>query len=289
MKTYHKKTNAFTLIELLVVIAIIALLMSILMPGLSRVKYAAWQTLCMTRLSQWGLVHSLYAEDNDGHFNPGYYHYSDPNGNTYQSLEQDLWMFALKPYYQLPELKNCPSGRDESWLFTTESGEEIDGSYGMNGWINDPPKEVVENQGHHTSNNWRIMHAVGVENAPLMADAAWFTGLPEPSDLPGEEPLEWPGDVSMGMTGGMPGFPGEVEEYVEEDSGSGWLANTHDHMQRFAVTRHMHQGGKFAKINVVFTEGHVEAVSLTDLWGLKWHRSYKKPNPMPEFPAWMID
>ena len=65
------KRKAFTLIELLVVIAIIALLMSILMPALGRVRKQARTTACLAQLKQWGLMFSLYCQDNDGYFFSG--------------------------------------------------------------------------------------------------------------------------------------------------------------------------------------------------------------------------
>jgi prepilin-type N-terminal cleavage/methylation domain-containing protein/prepilin-type processing-associated H-X9-DG protein len=59
------KRKGFTLIELLVVIAIIALLMSILMPALSRVKELSRRISCSARLRQQGLSLTLFAGEND--------------------------------------------------------------------------------------------------------------------------------------------------------------------------------------------------------------------------------
>ena len=57
------KRKGFTLIELLVVIAIIALLMSILMPALARVREIAQRVVCGTNQS--GIVKSMLVYSND--------------------------------------------------------------------------------------------------------------------------------------------------------------------------------------------------------------------------------
>ncbi len=58
--------KGFTLIELLVVIAIIALLLSILMPSLQKVKNQASAVVCMSNQKQLAMAWFMYAEANDG-------------------------------------------------------------------------------------------------------------------------------------------------------------------------------------------------------------------------------
>ena len=59
-----KNRRAFTLIELLVVIAIIAILLSVIVPALKRVKEQGKRAVCLNNLRQMMLAWNLYAENN---------------------------------------------------------------------------------------------------------------------------------------------------------------------------------------------------------------------------------
>jgi prepilin-type N-terminal cleavage/methylation domain-containing protein/prepilin-type processing-associated H-X9-DG protein len=65
MDIVRMSRRAFTLVELLVVIAIIALLLSILMPALNKVREGGKCVLCQSNLKQQALAANLYAQDND--------------------------------------------------------------------------------------------------------------------------------------------------------------------------------------------------------------------------------
>ncbi len=70
MRQYNQSGSAgvrgFSLIELLVVIGIIALLLSILLPTLTRAKQSATTVVCSSNLRQIGQALNLYANDNAG-------------------------------------------------------------------------------------------------------------------------------------------------------------------------------------------------------------------------------
>jgi len=62
------RSMAFTIIEVLVVITIISLLLGLIVPVLGRARAIAQQTVCQSRLRQWGLAFKLYATQNDGFY-----------------------------------------------------------------------------------------------------------------------------------------------------------------------------------------------------------------------------
>ena len=90
MKRHVIKTRGFTLIELLVVISIIALLISILLPALSKAKDRAKQAVCSSNLHQYGIATHSYAAEFDGAVmaTPGLH----TNGTVLTSRFPDHWL-----------------------------------------------------------------------------------------------------------------------------------------------------------------------------------------------------
>ncbi|MDD5065039.1 MAG: type II secretion system protein [Phycisphaerae bacterium] len=186
------KKKGFTLIELLVVIAIIALLMSILMPALSKVRKQAMSVSCLARLKQWGVIFSMYAGGNDGYLN------QREVGSHYEKL----WHLVYKPMYKDPMMRYCPTAINnklktgpfatwwadelgswdpEEFPVPGEGDNQVDdpatgvyqaptGSYGMNRYIEDMRGGDVSFDAAY----WRKIDVRGGDKAPVMLDCLYI-------------------------------------------------------------------------------------------------------------------
>ena len=246
-----KKSKGFTLIELLVVIAIIALLMSILMPALQRVKRQARTVACLANLKQWGLWFSMYAEDYNGRFMQGY------------RVDTQRAVAALGPYHKCDEkILCCPSatkewflengtstgmegtflGSTSAWGYVQLSGLpiRIKGSYGVNGYTNDPPKGM-EGNGRPAENFWRGPNVSGAGYIPLWMDSLRYNGFPLQTDVPPPyDGAQWNDSAQIG---------------------------------RYCMNRHEGFAG------CLFLDYSARKVGLKELWTLKWHKTYNQAGP----------
>ena len=108
------KKNAFTLVELLVVIAIIALLMSILMPVLSKAKEQTRNVVCRSNLRQYGIAGIMYLDDNEGAFPPTHWYLFTTPWSQCQWHDEMRWLTAdgpMWPYFSEKKVHLCPTFR----------------------------------------------------------------------------------------------------------------------------------------------------------------------------------
>jgi len=237
--------RGFTLIELLVVIAIIALLMSILMPALSKVKEQARTVGCLANLRQWGVTCTMYAEAN--------------SGKLWSGISDTGWWWL----FQLPDsLKDWK--QNKTWFCPTATKPIIDergvgvatlnifnawgifrepysgysagpngvaGSYGLNSWL-------MSRQG---SSYWGTLPGVkNPNNVPLFVDALRF-------DL-------WPVETT----------PPATDQYA---------AWANQDMARCCINRHD------GFVGCVFADATVRKVGLKELYKLTWSRQYNTSGP----------
>jgi len=85
------RRHAFTLVELLVVIGIIALLISILLPTLSKARDSAKTLQCLAVLKNWGNAQQMYAAESKGWAVPDFQDSKPPGGSGPTTSTRTFW------------------------------------------------------------------------------------------------------------------------------------------------------------------------------------------------------
>jgi len=251
----------FTLIELLVVIAIVTILAALLLPALASAKLKAHQAVCLGNLKQLNQLALMYWQD-VGKDLP-----SDSKGQPIWSRRYD---------YGLSGVHLCPAAREPKTLtFIQEGGirpfinpgtaanswsvagsvntnEDALGSYALNGWVGVKLPFISGSTGGFSSVDTVRYPAW----TPVFSDAIWmyvwpasnniaardlFLGTPPASTTTAALPM---GCISIGRHGSRP--PASAPR--------SWPANQ-------PLPRNW-------GVNVALVDGHVERVSLPDLWAL---------------------
>jgi prepilin-type processing-associated H-X9-DG protein len=241
---FCRQRRAITLVELLAVIGIIGLLMSILLPSLSRARIQAMTAVCMSNLRQIGFAVYLYANDYDGYLPPAYESATSTHWwGRKLSDGIDYTKGFVWPYLQ-SELKKksvyeCPAQKYGSYRLQAKPPSEPDdpkwitSTYGYNGYYLSPDKAAWSN----ISSRPRQKVTTVIKPTEVFA----FADTLLDRDSTGKQP-----DVENNALLDPPCL------YAPKNRGNRWPKNS------FPTTCFRHNG----KTNAVFVDSHCGSMGL---------------------------
>ncbi len=300
-----KKYKAFTLIELLVVISIIALLLSILMPALGRVKKLAQQTVCLNNVRQNGLALNLYTNDNDDSYIRGHngwdglYTVDGPGGDI-PSEGMGYWMSDIKPYRgEDIESLVCASAKKPNPDYQA-NGPNMGGTGDYKGWkdysaawnwsIRGVRDDLLPVPVSYTLSAWAtnpdkgsvIQQTDAVSGGSFMAPYSYCwkktSNVRRASSVPLIGDGRWLESYAVSPTSSSATIrfpdsvltPPETEEEAREAQTGHlsyiWGLGVH--------VMHRHPGG----INMTFADTSARKIKLPELWALKWNKQFDTNN-----------
>jgi len=257
--------RSFTLIELLVVVAILALLISILLPSLSKARRQAKDTLCMADLHQLSIAMTMFASENKGQLglpeggaNSWWRNYLMPylSGTTNPVVRGDESNTLMCPMVTIEERSNAAQSyvagtATRAWkTYSNFSGAFIGaGSYGSNCWLRGwnevtayvPTGAIPSGENKDSYYYNRIERVRRPSETPAFGDCIFSGGWATDKDQP---------PLNLQTGDGVVDTPGKYG------------------ITRFCINRHN------MAVNMSLLDGSVQRTGLAKLWRLRWSPKY---------------
>ena len=253
-----KSKRSFTIRDIATAVTCVGLLLANIAAIGAGGRRRAKEAVCLSNLRQWGVIWKMYTDNNNGYF-----------------VDSVFWVDPLRSYYKSnPKIRCCPMAAVPQfdaqghrtgarhpfaawgiWNGTMwrQRYEADYGSYGMNGWVCNPPPHEDSGGARLNEYLWRTPHVRGAAAVPLFADCHTYENM-TPSHI--DTPPQYDGDPITGNS---------------------------DEMRLCCTNRHN------GAINMLFLDFSARKVGLKELWLLKWHRSWPKNVVLPVWPEWMRD
>jgi prepilin-type N-terminal cleavage/methylation domain-containing protein/prepilin-type processing-associated H-X9-DG protein len=264
----RSRRGGFTLVELLVVIGIIAILISIILPSLSKARAAAARTACQSNLRQLVIATHMFAQEHGGCIPQAYNNgsgtmkgYNTIVGKSWEFSEPMWgWEYALMKYMKGNKaVFRCSADESDvvryQWndampnLPDKPDADNVAASYRMN-WSN----EVLQGNAASDYNNAIFMSPKLTQIKPADQAIIYMDGLGSHFDqinIPNNEnhvnTKTWDPRYNV-----MPGNP--------------WNIAYRRHSRVIKAKQDDPYAMKSGLANYAFLDGHVETMAYTDTW-----------------------